>query len=250
MPSTTSPRVLAAALVAISAITLSGCTAPAPNFQGSGTVIGADKSEPDPVEELASGLSEEQYEEFLSDIDLAIEVTDGYWSDHWGEFFTGSYSAPTVHGDNGLYDGNESRSDPGCGGSSLGPDNAFYCIPEDFVAWDLGLMVNGFADGDAWVYLVVAHEWGHSVQARISEDMVAAQTELQADCFAGAALFGADADGLFDIEEGDLAEITTALSRLADTTAWTSEGDHGDPFERIGAFDDGKEGGVTACLPQ
>lgn len=245
-------RVLAAGLIAVSLIALSGCARPEPRFEGSGTVIGAEPTEsiPDPIEELASDLTQEQYADFLGDVDGGISVADQFWTAHWGDFFTGEYEAPVVYGDNGIYDGNDPTTDPGCGGEALGPDNAFYCIPEDFVAWDLSLMVNGYADGDAWVYLVIAHEWGHAIQARISDDLVAEQSELQADCFAGAAIFGlnADTDGAI-IEEGDLAEITTALSRLADTTGWTSEGDHGDPFQRIGAFDTGKEGGVTACFP-
>jgi uncharacterized protein len=251
MPESARPRrVLAAGLVILSVAALTGCLPVAQPLEGTGVVIGPMPSAPDPVEELASGLTEEQYEEFLLDIDGGITVADRFWTDHWGDFFSGEYVPPGIHGDNGLYDGNDSTTDPGCGGAALGPQNAFYCIPEDFVAWDLGLMVNGYADGDAWVYLVIAHEWGHAIQARISSDLVASQSELQADCFAGAAIFGVDADsGGQVIEQGDLAEITTALSRLADTTAWTTEGDHGDPFQRIGAFDDGKEGGVLACLP-
>lgn len=243
-------RVLAASLVVVAVAALSGCAPAAPRLEGTGVVIGPLPAAPDPVEELASGLTEEQYAEFLEDIEGGITVADRFWTDHWADFFTGEYVPPRIHGDNGLYDGVDSTTDPGCGGQALGPENAFYCIPEDFVAWDLGLMVNGYADGDAWVYLVIAHEWGHAIQARISGDLVAQQSELQADCLAGAAIFGVDADtGGQVIEEGDLAEITAALSRLADTTAWTSEGDHGDPFQRIGAFDDGKEGGVPACLP-
>jgi uncharacterized protein len=246
-------RLLAAGLVLLAVTgSLAGCASAPVQYSGTGTVNGgenkADDDEEDAEdsdEEVASGLTDEQFEEFEEDMGSAVDVTDTFWQDHFTELFGGSYEAPTVVG---LYDG-YGKDVPECAGSPLDPENAFYCIPDDFVAWDVTLMVNGFAQGDTWVYLVIAHEWGHAIQARIDPALVAPEGELQADCFAGATLFGSQADGNLNIEDGDLAEITTALSLLADTTAWTSEGDHGDPFQRIGAFDKGKEGGVTACYP-
>jgi hypothetical protein len=44
---------------------------------------------------------------------------------------------------------------------------------------------------DTRLYLVVAHEWGHAIQARLNPDIQAVRRELQADCLAGAAIFGA-----------------------------------------------------------
>ncbi len=237
-------------LVLAATFLLTGCFGPSNGpYQGTATVIreDADPSDEDvdTDEEVTSGLSDEQFEEFEQDLDSAETITDEYWRAHWSEFFTGTYESPTVVG---LYDGYADDA-PTCGGAALGPNNAFYCIPEDYVAWDVTLMISGFATGDTWVYLVIAHEWGHAVQARIDPSLVSEAEELQADCFAGAALFGAAADGNLSIEDGDLAEITTALSTLADTGPWTSSGDHGDPFERIAAFDAGKNGGPAACFP-
>jgi predicted metalloprotease len=103
--------------------------------------------------------------------------------------------------------------------------------------------------GDAWVYLVIAHEWGHAIQQRISLSLNDRQSELQADCLAGATLFGAVEDGSLQLEEGDVKEIANSLTLVADETPWTNSSDHGDPFERIGAFDTGRNGGVRACLP-
>jgi len=48
--------------------------------------------------------------------------------------------------------------------------------------------------GRAWVYLIIAHEWGHAIQARLSRRMVSVAAELQADCLAGATLAGAQRD--------------------------------------------------------
>ncbi|MGH8089010.1 MAG: neutral zinc metallopeptidase, partial [Stenotrophomonas sp.] len=106
-----------------------------------------------------------------------------------------------------------------------------------------------FMSGDAWVYLVIAHEWGHAIQARLSRALGSRQAELQADCFAGAVLYGAHNDGTLQFEQGDEKEIANALARIADDTPWTKQGDHGDPFQRIQAFGTGRSGGVMACLP-
>jgi uncharacterized protein len=186
-------------------------------------------------------------ENLTADISTAQAATDSYWATHWNEFFTGSYTPPTVVG---LYDGLDPSTAPVCGGQPLGPGNAYYCSEGDFVAWDEGLMENGYqSGGDAWPYLVVAHEWGHAVQARLIESLKSPAPELQADCFAGAALFGAAADGTLVFEDGDQQELVNALSVLADQTPWTQTGDHGDALQRVTAFSSGREGGVTACLP-
>lgn len=110
-------------------------------------------------------------------------------------------------------------------------------------------MARGFEMGDSWVYAVVAHEWGHAIQARLSLALRTQAAELQADCLAGATLYGAAADGNLQFEEGDEKELVRALSDLADETPWTETTDHGDPFERVEWFNDGRRGGVTACLP-
>ncbi len=184
-------------------------------------------------------------EELADDIDIAVAAVDEFWRTHWNEFFTASYNSPTVVG---LYDGTASNA-PTCNGTPLEANNAFYCKPEDFVAWDLSLMARGFEIGDSWVYLVVAHEWGHAIQARLDLSLVTVGSELQADCLAAAALYGSLADGTLYIEEGDTREIVSALNELGDETPWTNSADHGDPFERVRFFDQGRQGGVETCLP-
>jgi predicted metalloprotease len=110
-------------------------------------------------------------------------------------------------------------------------------------------MAKGAQFGDSWVYLVIAHEWAHAIQYRLSKDLQTLDAELQADCLAGAVLYGAARDGTLQFEQGDEREITIGLTRLADETPWTQEGDHGDAFERIQSFALGRKGGVPACLP-
>jgi uncharacterized protein len=193
-----------------------------------------------------NGAAPPDVAELRGDIDAAVQVTNDFWAAHWAEYFTGTYTPPRVAG---LY--GPPYTAPTCGNVPPEPDNAFYCrTGEDFLAWDAGLMSKGAVQGDAWVYLIIAHEWGHAVQYRLSAELESRSAELQADCLAGATLYGAVADGTLQFEDGDEKEITNALSALSDDTPWTQEGDHGDTFERIGAFDRGRAGGVPACLPQ
>lgn len=185
-------------------------------------------------------------QELLQDMNTAVQVVNSYWATHWSDFFTGTYTPPTVAG---LYDGSTTGG-PTCGGAPPVPDNAFYCATgEDFLAWDANLMAKGFQFGDSWVYLVIAHEWAHAIQYRLSEDLQSQSAELQADCLAGAVLYGASRDGTLKFEQGDEKEIATGLAELGDETPWTQEGDHGDAFERIQSFSIGRTGGVQACLP-
>lgn len=184
--------------------------------------------------------------EYQQDITGAPQVIDDYWRTHWSEFFTGTYTSPRVYGG---YDGNDLSSAPTCAGQPATPNNAFYCVPEDYIAWDENLMRAGYTQGDAWVYLVIAHEWGHAIQNRLRMGHVALASELQADCLAGAALYGAAADGTLRFEEGDVKELSNGLVVIGDDSEWTDPQDHGDPIERITAFGKGRDGGVRACIP-
>ena len=192
---------------------------------------------------LASGVT---IDELADDIDFAQKAVDGFWKAHWSEFFTGEYRPPVVKG---LYDGTDPTNTPTCDGEPLEAFNAYYCEDGNYVAWDAGLLLEG-ADqiGDSWVYLVIAHEWGHAVQARLDPVLVAVELELQADCLGGAALFGAVADKTLELEAGDERELISSLSLLADEMAWTMSSDHGDPFQRVQWFTLGRNGGVNACL--
>ena len=96
--------------------------------------------------------------------------------------------------------------------------------------------------GDAWVYLIIAHEWGHAIQARLQADQVSVAAELQADCLAGATLFGAADRGLLQFEQGDTEELAQTLAAVADDFPWTKESDHGDAQQRTASFNRGRPG--------
>ncbi|MFI6512592.1 neutral zinc metallopeptidase [Streptosporangium sp. NPDC050855] len=171
---------------------------------------------------------------------------EGYGDGGYGEGYDGMYG-DGVHGGGG-YDTGRGRT-PTCHGYPLPDDNALYCWPPyDFVAWDVDLMSMGYRQGDAWIYLIVAHEWSHAVQARIPQRLVSRQIELQADCLAGATLWGAGEDGTLHFEEGDTREIAAALRQHADDTPWTDVNDHGTAAQRLSAFNRGALQGVGGCL--
>lgn len=176
------------------------------------------------------------------DEQTAVAVVDEFWRREFarqGEF----YDPPRVAG------GYRGSSGPSCAGQPSVPGNAYYCPPGDFIAWDDALMAAGYDQiGDAWVYLVVAHEWGHAIQARLASSQVSRAIELQADCLAGAAISGAAREGLVQIEEGDDAEIARALAAVADDFPWTDTSSHGNAAERTANFNQGSRGGVQACL--
>jgi len=172
----------------------------------------------------------------------AVDATNTYWQRHFQELFDRAYRPPTVQG------GYLGTSGPSCGGQPSVAFNAFYCVDGDFLAWDENLMAAGYQQiGDAWVYLIIAHEWGHAIQARLDQTQLSVQLELQADCLAGATLSGAAQDGTLTIEEGDNEEIAQTLQAVADDYPWTSETDHGNAEERISAFNLGVQGGVRRC---
>ncbi len=185
--------------------------------------------------------------------EAAVTIADTFWRTSWPGTFTGTYSPPTVVG---LYDGTRQDA-PFCGTFQLLPNNAFYCPFNDSVAWDVTLMAEGYLFGDAWVYLVVAHEWAHAVQARIDPSLVWVGSELQADCWAGATLFGSSADALFIgnadgslvFEDGDQQELEDGLASLGNRLPWTDSRSHGNAEQRIAAFERGRDGGIEGCFP-
>ena len=181
--------------------------------------------------------------ELAQDERTAVNITDRFWREVFPETVGRSYRSPDVQG------GYRGRGGPTCGGQPSVPNNAFYCPSEDFLAWDENLMAAGYNQiGDAWVYLIIAHEWGHAIQARLQRDQVSVAAELQADCLAGATLFGAAERGLVTIERGDTEELQQTLVAVADDFPWTEESDHGNAQQRINAFNTGAQEGVRACV--
>jgi predicted metalloprotease len=131
--------------------------------------------------------------------------------------------------------------------------NAFYCPPDDAVSWDQEGLFPELASkyGDFTVAVVLAHEWGHAIQARAHLDEPTVTLELQADCFAGAwvAHVTEDDDARFDVTTEQLDKSLAGILSLRDAPG--SEADdpnaHGSGFDRVGAFQDGFEDGARRC---
>lgn len=217
---------------------------------GSASASAAPTSPPAPAPQVGQVGSAAQSGSIVDDVASAERTVNGFWSAHWSEHFTGTYLPPSVLSTQygyGIYDGEQGPAY--CGSEPVGPGNAFYCPSGDFLAFDASLLDRSIDLGDGFLYMVVAHEWGHAIQARLSEDAQLASGELQADCFAGAAVYGAVADGTLVWEEGDSQEVSDGLSAVADELPWGDSDDHGDAYERVDSFNRGAIGGVEACLP-
>jgi predicted metalloprotease len=220
--------VLAAALL------LSGC-AISVDSGGSGSGSGG-SGDSNPIDQV-------NRDELSGDEQGAVRATDAFWREAFPDNYRASYRPPQVRG------GYVGEDGPSCSGQPSVAFNAFYCPSQDFLAWDENLMAAGYRQiGDAWVYLIIAHEWGHAIQARLRADQVSVAAELQADCFAGATLYGAADRGLLEFERGDIEELQQTLAAVADDYPWTNESDHGDARQRINAFNQGAEGGPAACI--
>src|SRR4030095_6843062 len=93
--------------------------------------------------------------------------------------------------------------------------------------------------------IIIAHEWGHLVQAQsgISRGRhLTIQMELQADCFAGS--YTKHAEEAKELEPGDLEEAAVGLYSGGDPRGmpWFSPQAHGSSRQRINAFLDGYRG--------
>jgi uncharacterized protein len=221
-------RAFLAALAAM--LLLSGCMITVGT--GGGSPAGGD----------APPISQVDRDDLSGDEQSAVGATDAFWRQAFPDDFRGSYRSPQVRG------GYQGENGPTCGNQPSVAFNAFYCPSQDFLAWDENLMAAGYKEiGDAWVYLIIAHEWGHAIQARLQADQVSVAAELQADCLAGATLFGAADRGLLSFEPGDTDELAKTLAAVADDFPWTTESDHGDARQRTASFNEGAKGGPKAC---
>ena len=154
---------------------------------------------------------------------------------------------------------NQVASACGSASAAVGP---FYCPLDRKVYIDLTfydeLRERFGAPGDFAQAYVIAHEVGHHVQ-NVSGllgrgEVHQIETELQADCLAGA--WAKDAERRRLLEIGDIDEALNAAAQIGDDTiqrktrgrvqpeTWT----HGSAAQRSGAFRKGYSGGVAACL--
>jgi predicted metalloprotease len=222
------PHPLAVAATALAL--LSGCTA----------VTG------EPADDASSAPSGDVVQQSLRDVER-------FWATTYPRLAGGAAFQP-VQG--GYHPYTRTTPPPACGEEPAEyQPNAFYCPAGDFIAWDADQLVPELKAefGPLLVGVVMAHEYGHAVQARLGvTDQPTVVLEQQADCFAGAwvadALAGRST-AFRDITPAELDSTVGGLLQLRDqpgTSALAPQA-HGNAFDRVRAYQEGVEQGATRC---
>jgi predicted metalloprotease len=214
-----------------------------PPSGGSGTVVGEDGGA---VDQLAAGA--------LADLE-----------DYWTEAFPDVFGGPFVPLQGGYFSVDPGNVDPaqypqgvGCGSDPREVENnAFYCqSPDapnsDSISYDRSFLGElGEQYGAFLPALVMAHEFGHAVQARVGSPRTSIATETQADCLAGSwARWVAEGEAARSrLREPQLDELLRGYFQLRDPvgTSSAAESAHGSFFDRASAFQEGFDDGPTAC---
>jgi predicted metalloprotease len=191
------------------------------------------------------------YDEALQAAFLDIQV-------FWRQTFPQLYGKPFPELRGGIWPVYRGRRNvPGCGEPQTRytdiQGNAFYCPDGDFIAFDdtdLFPTISGRYGAEV-LGMIVAHEWGHAVQARAGTMNGATLVlEQQADCFAGAWMAHmAVTGGPFTINDATLNVAFAGMLTFRDTpgTSAQSQGAHGSGFDRVGAFQDGFTNSAPQC---
>lgn len=132
--------------------------------------------------------------------------------------------------------------------------NAAYCERSHTIYFDVNFFVRMMkltgnslnSDGDMAVIAILAHEWGHSIQAQTNiGSRVPMVNELQADCLSGAFARYATQKGV--LEENDAKEAAFAFAMGGDNALWYAVRAHGDSRMRVGSFSLGFQKGMEGC---
>jgi hypothetical protein len=177
----------------------------------------------------------------MSVVDVAIADVNEFWAFSFQAAGL-QYVAPTVV---------EVRSQAGssCGTVDIREGPAFYCPTERklFYSPEWFSYYDGAIGDFAWV-TIIAHEWGHHVQALSGRQQGQGNAhELQADCLGGSYARDAETRGLLD--PGDVTEAV-AVSAMSGDPVWLPQdgaGTHGTSDDRIAAFMSGFLGGFLKC---
>jgi predicted metalloprotease len=179
----------------------------------------------------------------------------------WKDQFPGVYGSEFQPLAGGIFAAYPDRVEPipGCGTAETTyadvEGNAFYCADGDFMAYDdAELLPQLVSDlGQSAVAVVLAHEFGHAVQARAGEfQQPTILKEQQADCFAGAwsAHVARGESDVIKFTDTDVRGGLIAMIQVRDPVELGGVIDansHGTGFDRVGAFQDGFNGGPERC---
>lgn len=157
-----------------------------------------------------------------------VEISDGldvFWGSFLGRLGV-QYRYPEVY--------THAEAEPTyCGVVHL----AHYCPENNTIHLEMGAMSQlAYEIGDSAAYVVLAHEYGHSVQRHLgllNQGIPTRDLELQADCLAGTFFAGAKYAEV--LEPGDLEEGMFSAFNSGDYDFWHAS-HHGTPRQRMAAF--------------
>ncbi|TFV65034.1 UNVERIFIED_ORG: hypothetical protein E4P37_11760 [Bacillus sp. AZ43] len=242
--------------VVVTALLLAGCSTDVVAGQASpGTGGPVDV----PADEFpVTGAGDEPIDRFARN---ALADLDAFWAEAYPEYFDDEYEP--LQG--GFFSVDSLDLDPsaypedtgiGCAGSPTPPeevaDNAFYDPECDVIAFDRALLEE-LADeyGRFLVPVVMAHEFGHAMQARFGFAERAILDETQADCLAGAwtAWVAAGEAEHVSIRRPELDDVVRGFLLLRDDVGSDPDDTqaHGSYFDRVSAFYEGFDGGMASC---
>lgn len=211
--------------------------------------------EPDVVDFGEAGPQHPEYDGFLT---AAFGDIQAFWS----EAYPATYDTPWEPLSGGIYAAYPERESPipGCDSpvstyQDVQQGTAFYCIDGDFMAYDDADGLPALVEllGKEAVAVVLAHEFGHAIQARAGEwEQPGLLKEQQADCFAGAwsAHVASGASDVIRFDDADVRAGLVAMIYVRDPVDGGGLNDplaHGTGFDRVSAFQDGFEGGPSRC---
>jgi predicted metalloprotease len=203
----------------------------------------------------APGTAAAQSTDLASVVDATVDDIQAWWADQLPDVYGDQYEPIP---DDRVIAYSDNDPPPACGGTGSTPyeqvaGNAFYCSEGDFIAWDeqelfprLQQKFGAFA-----VALVLAHEWGHAIQARTNSSINATiYLETQADCFAGSWAHHVEEDNVsLPIDDRDLDIALGGFLEFRDPPGVnpSQQGAHGNAFDRVSAFQDGFDDGTERC---
>ncbi len=185
----------------------------------------------------------------------AIDDIQRYWTQTYPELFKTPF---TPVSELISWDASEDE-DEGirfCGLRTGGVPNAAYCTRDDTIGWDRTILLPALIDafGPMSVVMVIAHEYGHSIQHHsglVGDDTPTIVAEQQADCFAGAFIrhVAEDNSPHFTINTSDgLNDVLAATVAVRDVDPNDPDSVHGTAFERVSAVQIGFTDGAASCM--
>ncbi|BBY84321.1 neutral zinc metallopeptidase [Mycolicibacterium tokaiense] len=188
----------------------------------------------------------------------SVSDIEQFWQGAFSQTFPGEFTpvSALISWDPDDYEGTF------CGVETYGFANAGFCSRDRSIGWDRTLMLPALreAGGDTGITMVLAHEYGHSIQRQAKLNKRGTPVlvgEQQADCFAGSYLrWVAEGNSpRFTLSTGDglnavLASVILFRDPLPSEDDLYSSGagdEHGSAFERISAFQFGFTDGPGAC---